>query len=503
VKNKNLPHLANNWLSAIGAVIAIVAFVFIILIIAFDFLTGSKNQYLGILAYMVIPPFVVFGLALIPIGMYLNWRRRKQTGEVAPQTWPRIDFNDKRHRRAAIIFFIGTAIFVTASAYGTYEAYHYSESVAFCGTLCHTVMQPEYTTYQNSPHARVKCTECHVGAGAGWYTKSKLSGAYQVYAVIANVYPRPIPTPVKNLRPARETCEQCHWPEKFFGSQQFQSDHYLYDENNNHWPINMLLRTGGGDPQMHTISGIHWHVSSGFEVEYIARDEKRQDIPWVKLINRQIGEEVVYQNSDDPLNEDEIGKAEIRTMDCMDCHNRPSHIYRSPDYAVDSYLQFDRISMAIPNIKKAAVELLAARYDSTADVPAQIAASLDETYQQEYPEFYDSSKALISNAAAMIAQIYSQNTFPKMHAKWSDYPNNIGHFYTVGCMRCHEGNHTSKSGSTITHTCTACHIILAQGNIEQSTSEMTTEGFEFKHPVDIGEAWREVGCYECHTGQQP
>jgi hypothetical protein len=503
VKNKNLPRLANNWISAIGAVIAVVAFVFIVLIIAFDFITGSKNQYLGILAYMVIPPFVVLGLILIPVGMYLNWRRRKKTGEVKPQQWPRIDFNDKRHRQAAAIFAIGTAIFITASAYGTYEAYHYSESVEFCGTLCHTVMQPEYTTYQNSPHARVKCTECHVGAGAGWYTKSKLSGAYQVYAVIANVYPRPIPTPVKNLRPARETCEECHWPERFIGMQQFESHHFMYDDTNTHWPINMLLKTGGGDPQMHEISGIHWHVSSGFEVQYIARDEKRQDIPWVKLINKETGEEEVFQNTDDPLSEADIAKAEVRTMDCMDCHNRPSHIYHSPDNEIDSYLHFERISRSIPEIKKVAVGLLAADYDSTDDVPAKIAASLTETYQKDHPEFYDSSKALIDEAGKMIARAYSQNTFPKMNAKWSDYPNNIGHFYNIGCMRCHEGTHTSDSGKVIPHSCTTCHVILAQGTAEQGKLEMTADGLEFKHPVDIDEAWKEMGCYECHSGQQP
>ncbi len=98
-------------------------------------------------------------------------------------------------------------------------------------------MEPEHTAYQNSPHARVKCVDCHVGSGAGWYVRSKLSGAYQVYAVLANVYPRPIPTPIKNLRPARETCEQCHWPSHFSGQKEVINTYFKSDEQNTRWTI--------------------------------------------------------------------------------------------------------------------------------------------------------------------------------------------------------------------------------------------------------------------------
>jgi hypothetical protein len=90
-----------------------------------------------------------------------------------------------------------------------------------------------------------------------------------------------------------------------------------------------------------------------------------------------------------------------------------------------------------------------------------------------------------------------------MKASWSDYPNNIGHFYDMGCMRCHEGRHISENGDKITHACSACHIILAQGNNIPASETMSSNGLEFKHPVDIDLAWQEIGCYECHTGVQP
>lgn len=501
MRNYKLPHLVNNWISAIGAVIAVVFGILVLVVLVASLVAGGSNQYLGILAYMILPPFLILGLLLIPFGMYLEWRRLKKTGEIPRQKWPLIDFNNKRHRYAAIIFAIGSTSFVIMSIIGTYEGYHFTESVTFCGRLCHTVMKPEYVTYQHSPHARVPCTSCHVGPGAGWYTKSKLSGAYQVYAVLADIYPRPIPTPIKNLRPARVVCEQCHWPERFLGSQQQQFDHYLYDKGNTNWPINMLLKTGGGDPQMRAISGIHWHVSSNFQVQYIARDEKRQKIPWVKMIDKHTGEEITFQDTNEPLTEQEIAAAQPRIMDCVDCHNRPSHIFNSPDYAVDQYIGDSLISQAIPEIKLMAVQAIAKKYESSDSAEADIENSITAYYQENYAEFYSQNRALIDTAIAKVQEIFTLNIFPTMKTRWSDYPNNIGHFYWIGCMRCHEGNHETADGKIIPHECTTCHAILSQGN--QTLIAITPEGQEFNHPIDIEGAWQVIGCYECHNGEKP
>jgi hypothetical protein len=497
-----LPRLAYNMISAAGAVIAAVTALLTLFMLGISSLANITNPYLGVFIYMILPPVFIFGLLLIPIGMWREWRRFQRGGELGEYKWPYIDLNKKSHRNAFFIFISCTLIFIIAGAVISYQAFHFTESVKFCGTTCHNVMQPEYTAYQNSPHARVPCTECHVGSGAGWYTKSKLSGLYQVYAVITKVYPRPIPTPVKNLRPAQQTCEQCHWPRQFYGAQQKQFNHYKYDSTSTSWPINMLIKTGGGDPRTGQAAGIHWHMNIGFLVEYIARDERRQEIPWVRVTNNETGQVTVYQDESKPLPADSIALLKPRVMDCMDCHNRPSHIYHAPDNAIDLAITTGRIDRSIPEIKKVAVEAMAQVYSTYDSAMAGISETITGYYQQNHAETFDVMRDKIEKAVKATQDEFSHNIFPFMKVRWSEYPANIGHFYSVGCMRCHMGNHKSEDGKTVTHDCTACHNILMQGGT--ATQFTTTEqGLEFQHPEDIGDAWKENGCFECHSGLQP
>ena len=444
----------------------------------------------------------MLGLLLIPVGMYREWRRWQRESEESQPAWPRIDLNRSTHRNPTVVFVVGTLMFAGISAVGSYRAYHFSDSVEFCGTTCHTVMEPEHTTYQNSPHARVSCTECHVGPGADWFVKSKLSGTYQIYAVLADNYPRPIPTPIESLRPAAETCEQCHWPQKEFGATQRTFHHFLYDEDNQHWPIEMLLRTDAVGPEKIGGPSIHWHI--GAEVEYIARDEGRQDIPWVRVTDPDTGEVTVYQDEDDPMSPEEIEAETPRVMVCMDCHNRPSHIYRSPDRAIDEHLTEGRLDPSLPSIKAIAVEAMDGDYESSEEAREQISTTITEAYREEAPEVLESRRGDVEAAIEAVQDAYASNIFPAMNADWSVYPNNIGHFENRGCMRCHGGTHVSEVGEPITHECSACHVILAQGpQDEPVTIPSLDRGQEFQHPVDMGEMWREVGCWECHTGTQP
>jgi hypothetical protein len=468
-----------------------------------DIFAGETNPYVGIFLYMVLPPILIFGLILIPVGILRYWWKARKGLVESHTPWPSIDFNLKSHRRAFLWFIFGLILFLAISSVGSYEAYHFTESVTFCGKTCHSVMKPEYTAYQNSPHARVACVECHVGEGADWYAKSKLSGLYQVYAVMANVYPRPIPTPIENLRPARETCEKCHWPGKFFGAQQRIFDHYMYDDKNHHWPINMLVKTGGGDPKTGLMSGIHWHTFISNTIEYIARDDQKQDIPWVRATDVKTGRMTLYQNSDEPLTQAEIDSAEIHVLDCMDCHNRPSHIYNAPDRALDAMLRVNRIDKTLPEIKKIAVEAMATEYKTEEEALHQIANYIIEFYLKKYPDIYKERKNDIDQAVLATQQQFSQNIFPEMKVNWKYYPDNIGHFYTPGCMRCHEGKHVSDDGEKISTSCYSCHIILSQGDGERAQMATSEEGLEFVHPEDIDEAWKEMGCYECHSGTQP
>jgi hypothetical protein len=434
--------------------------------------------------------------------MYRSWRRFNRGEEaVRPPRWPTVDLSLPRHRKLVMFFTLGTFVWLTLFAVGSYHAYHYTESVQFCGATCHEVMEPEYVAYQRSSHARVRCAACHIGEGAGWFARSKLSGVRQIFAVAGNTFSRPIPTPVEHLRPAQETCEQCHWPKKFFGAQQVQKNHYMYDDEVTHWPINLLVKIGGGAATGQK-EGIHWHMNIASKVEYIARDHKRQDIPWVRVTNRQTGAVTVYQDTDEPLTEEEIAAAEPRMMDCVDCHNRPSHVFHSPDYAVDQALLTGGIPNDLPSIKAVAVDAIAAGYSTKDEARQGIANHITSYYRKKLGEQAAGSPK-VRAAIAGAQDVYSYTIFPERGAMWSAYPNNIGHFTDPGCMRCHDGSLVSDEGRVVTRDCHTCHVILAQGSGDRAEFSGTAEGLEFQHPEDIDGEWRETACYECHDGTAP
>ena len=491
------PSLLHNWISLAGIILAASSFFAVACLIALDFFRGFKNPYVGILTYIVAPGFLIAGLSLIVIGALWERRRRRKLKPGSIPAFPRIDLNVPRQRHAFIAVTVLTVVFLLSTALGSYRTYQFTESVTFCGVTCHTIMKPEYTAYQQSPHARVACVQCHIGPGASWFVKSKLSGAYQVYATLADKYPRPIPIPIENLRPARETCEQCHWPQKFFGEVERDFYHYLPDETNSPWTIRMLVKIGGGDPSFGPVGGIHWHMAIANKIEYIASDKERQVIPWVRLTD-QHGKVTVYQSSDSPLKPEQIAAAQPRVMDCIDCHNRPTHIYHSPVDSVDLALHTGRIDRTIPHIKEQAVQALTKKYGATGDAAHGIAETLTTFYQSKYPAFAKTNATLLTQAVAETQRIYTQNFFPSMNVTWRVYPDNIGHLNFPGCYRCHDGNHTSADGKTITHDCKACHTLVAQGPAGKLDTNLA--GLHFKHPVDISGMWQQMKCSDCHAG---
>ncbi len=373
--------LLRNPVSLAGMALAIVSLANIFLFVLIDLIATKASPYIGILAYMVSPAFLVLGLLLMVAGVLLE--RRKKVENTA--FYPRIDLNDPAQRSAVISFTTFLVVFVMVSTAGSYKAYEFTESVQFCGQLCHTVMSPEYTAYQLSPHARVACAECHVGAGATWFVKSKLSGSRQVFAAAFNTFPRPIPTPVHNLRPAQETCEQCHWPKKFYGGQLKVFTHYSNDEKNTMRQVRMIIKTGGGDPATGAPEGIHWHMNIANKIEYVAADEKRQTIPYIHVEDQQ-GRVTEYYAKDSTLNKDQIAKAPRHHMDCVDCHNRPTHIYVSPDQSVDQSLLSRRIDASLPFVKQQAVTVLTASYPTTDAAMQGIAKGMEDFYESKYPD---------------------------------------------------------------------------------------------------------------------
>jgi hypothetical protein len=226
-----LPPASKNWLTIIGSIIATINLLIILILFIISTIFEKGNTYLGLFIYIILPGFMLLGLIMIPIGMINKRRKMNRETEPGRSRLPIIDLNDIRNRNAFVVFTIATIVILFLSTFGSFEAYHFTESVEFCGTLCHQVMEPEHTAYQKSPHANVTCVECHVGSGADWYVKSKLSGLQQVYAVLTKTYPEPIQTPLHDLRPARETCERCHWPQKFYSRTLQTNKYFLTDEN--------------------------------------------------------------------------------------------------------------------------------------------------------------------------------------------------------------------------------------------------------------------------------
>ncbi|MBS1851058.1 MAG: NapC/NirT family cytochrome c [Acidobacteria bacterium] len=494
--SQRLRRLLRNPISMAGTALAVVSIANIFLFFLIDLIAERSSPYIGILAYMIAPGFLVCGLALIAFGA---WRQRKKLVAGGPEEsmpYPRIDLNDPGQRSAVISFVGFLIVFVTLSAAGSYKAFEYTESVQFCGQTCHTVMHPEYTAYQLSPHARVTCVECHVGSGASWYVKSKLSGARQVFAAAFNTFPRPIPTPVHNLRPAQDTCEQCHWPKKFYGAQLKVFTHYSSDEKNTPRQIRMLIKTGGGDPATGAPEGIHWHMNIANEIDYVATDEKRQVIPYIYVKDMQ-GRVTEYFSQDPNLNKEQVVKQARRRMDCVDCHNRPTHIYIPPDLAVDQSLLARRLDASLPFIKQQAVTALTGDYQTTEGAVQKIAESIPAFYESKYPEIAKSKQLEIRNAVEEVQQIFRRTTFPEMKLNWQTHPNNLGHFYFNGCFRCHDGQHVSAQGKVISKECNICHTLMGQE--EGGVSVAAAPKINFQHPVDLGDM-TQVNCSDCHSG---
>jgi hypothetical protein len=493
-----LPPSSKNWLTIIGAIIAIINFLMIILLFIISTIFNQANTNLGLFIYIILPGFMIMGLLVIPVGMIIKRRKIKKEIGGDKNRLPVVDLNDMRHRNAFVIFTVSTIIILILSTFGSFEAYHITESVEFCGTLCHQVMEPEHTAYQNSPHANVTCVECHVGSGASWYVKSKLSGLHQVYAVLTKTFPSPIGTPLHDLRPARETCEKCHWPQKFYPRSLQTNKYFLADSVNSEWDVMLQMKTGPEYSGAGYKEGIHWHINPAVNIEYISDNDKRENITYVKYTNKNTGEVNLYRNSDNPVSDSLISVSKPRTMDCIDCHNRPSHNYNSPPVYFDKALLAGAVSKEIPFIKKVTMGILKETFRNKDTALIMIKDSITKYYQSVHNNYYTSNKDLIDKSIDGIQKYFSQNTFPGMKVTYDVYPEHIGHLESEGCFRCHNGAFKSDKGRTITRDCNLCHTIVGQG--KPGSMQLTTvrETLEFHHPVDIGTAWKEANCSECH-----
>ena len=489
-------------LSAVGGAITIAGGFFFVMLLLFELVSGEENPYLDIATFILAPGLVMLGLAMYALSTWLQMRAARREGRKVRFNLS-IDMSDPLYVRNLWVFLGLSAVFLVIAGYSGTRAFETMESVVFCGEACHAVMEPQYTTYQHSPHARVACVDCHIGPGAGFWVRSKIDGTRQLIAVATDSFERPIPTPVHNLRPAQATCEGCHWPSQFYGEKLVSRTYYRSDEDNSPWSIQLLVQIGGDNPRVPSEGGIHWHMLSDNAVEYEAADFKRQTINWVQATNRD-GITTVYHNQDAEVESGPGNPAgEVRKFDCMDCHNRPSHIFLPPAVSLNLALRARDISPDLPYVRDVGLDLLNTEYQDREEAQQAIASGLHDFYAEDYPEVASTRKQDIDKATDTLSRIYSENFFPEMKTDYRARETNLSHFVNNGCFRCHNDSMVDTQGNSLRHTCDTCHLIVAQGPSE-SVADLETDltGLEFEHPEDIDEAWREELCTDCHTPEE-
>ena len=500
------PHkgLYRNWVSYAGGIITAVGLLLVVFFLLLEFSLKSPSPYIGIFTFVLFPGVILAGIVTALIGMRFEAHRRVRVGATTALPYPAIDLNDPRHRRRAAIGLVVGTLLSVVFAFTGYNGFLLTESVGFCGNTCH-VMKPEMTAYLASPHARVRCVDCHVGEGAGYYVHSKLAGARQLFGVIFGTYERPIPTPVESLRPARETCQHCHWPDKFVQAQLYQRPHFRYDEKNTPEQISLIVKTGGGGENG---GGIHWHMFLENSVTYVAEDRHLQEIPWVQAKYRD-GTTVEYFRTERKVNAEQLKGMKKHVMDCMDRHNRPAHNFLPPDLAVDRALAANHISRSLPFVKLVAVDALSRKYATSAQAHAGMKQDVEAYYTQKYPDLVKYRSKDIEKTIESVINIYDRNVFPEMNVGWDTYPSNIGHRYWAGCFRCHDGKHVSATGKVLKSECNICHSEPKRGP-QSGMGELMAQTERDWHPWEIPEKHlaitkhTEIQCSACHlAGRRP
>ncbi len=392
-----------------------------------------------------------------------------------------------------------TLLVLTAAAYG----WEYTNSPTFCGETCHT-MPPEFTAYLTSPHARIDCVDCHIGKGfiATRITR-KAGDIRHVIATTFHTYEFPIRA--DDLRPARETCEKCHFPEKFSDDSLRQINQFEPDENNTPLTTYLVLKTGGGSKRQGLGRGIHWHIEN--KIEYLPVDPEEQEIPYVRVYedDGSITEYVDIEAEVDPAT---IDPANLKEMDCITCHNRITHLVKTPEATVDELMNRGVIASDIPEIRRVAVETYSRIYDTT-ELGLEAIGGIDGFYQTYYPDYYAANQDKIDTAIDALQNAYGQSVYPEQNSDWTTHPNNIGHKDSPGCFRCHDGKHLNQQEQAIRLECNVCHSIPVVAGPNDFVADIEVsrgpEPESHKNPnwISIHRDAFDQTCSNCHTTENP
>jgi hypothetical protein len=458
---KFIRSLAVDRCGKIGVVLTTSSFLTFLLLEAARIAGILRNAYIGLITYMALPAMFVLGLLLIP---YCWYRLRRRTGKTTLQLLNR-SFDSAELQGGffgsglvlKIAFF--TLVNILFLSFASIQMLSFMDQPYFCGTACHSVMNPEWVTFRQSPHASIRCVDCHVGEGVDALVESKLNGLWQIISVTFDLLDRPIPTPIHQLRPARETCEKCHWPDKFYGTRLKTDAHYDTDEASTASYTTLMLKIDTGKRGVK--AGIHWHIGSQNRIRYASVNDERQKIIRLEVLERDEIRKSFY-NSELPAGEQETDE-DMRIMDCVDCHNRATHIYEDPDQALDQRIAAELVSRDLPFIKREGLRALTNHYPDKEEAMGAIEKHIRTFYLRNYPKMEASESAKIEESVRVLQSIYRRNIHPEMNIEWGSYPDHIDHDGNGGCFRCHNEKMLSAEGEHISDACTSCHSILAYG----------------------------------------
>ena len=494
-----LPESFNNKITKAGINISVLSLIVILALIIF---AGDVDEWsvAGILSYVFFTILWLVGLILIPYGMHKTEKSSNKEGK--PQVF---NLTEKTYRNAFYVFLGGVVIFGLVTIVGSYKSYHYMESEKFCGTTCHTLMEPEYTAHEKMAHANVRCVECHIGEGFTGFLASKVEASRELISMIAGTVPHPIHAHEGIHEVAEEACQQCHWSQKFQPDRKIVRSHFLRDEDNTEWKVDMTLHLAAGEAAFGLSKGVHWHMNKDVKIEFVATDKEEQEIPWVRYTNLKTGKTIVYQNEDEPLDKAAFDTLQIQEMTCLDCHSRPSHDFYPPEDFINESFARGEISRDLPEFKVAALEAVTQEYHSSDSAKIMIPKMITSYYEENYPEVLEENKAELQKAIAAVMKGFSQNIFPDMNVRWDKYYNNIGHLKSKGCFRCHDDMHVAQNEETITKDCYACHTFNALGTPGEMQYATAETPLKFKHPGDEleDEDWQDALCSDCHAGTGP
>jgi nitrate/TMAO reductase-like tetraheme cytochrome c subunit len=445
--------LTSHWLSRLGLFLAISALSSFLFVVPSELRDHEENPYKGLLVYIILPSLFFVGLAMIAGGIAIGRRRileRLRAGAVDVE---------RSHQR--FLGFLGITVFanLVVGTQLTYRALHHLDTPQFCGATCHTEL-PEYVGHRDSNHSSVSCVECHVAPGQRGWVESKMNGTRQLYQILTRTYHLPAPPALASgkLVPSRQTCERCHWAEKIVAAKLRVLPGYASDEQNTASYTVLGMLVGGS-----RMKGIHHaHFAGGFEIRYAASDKTRATIPWVEWRNTKTGETRTYLA--EGTKADQVAALPKHVMQCVDCHNRPTHAFLPPEQALDRALALGQVSASLPFVRREGLAILKVDYATTAEAEQKIPAALTTYYEKNHVKLAAERKTDIAAAGQALVALYKRNVFPELKVAWNTYPDNIGHEASPGCFRCHDGSHATADGkATISQDCEVCHTMLASG----------------------------------------